>query len=210
MSDGRIYSLKVKSEAGDLKIYVKNPFEVLFGGPTPFSFSLILAPYLFSFDATDLKDNSKIGLDFEKLKIQLQQKEISISDKSTILKVGENNWMIVDRESFYVVMEEVPNQKDMVLNVYRSPEKVISSQIGSVRRIIDLEKPAHTTAGVVVLQPWIYLDMHTYLGINTFLSEPVMRLEVSSVISRDTVLTDMECSGQVDKKARLGVDTRLV
>ena len=83
------------------------------------------------------------------------------------------------------------------------------SQLKTIKRIIELEKPAHTNAGVVVLQPWIYLDMHTYLGINTYLSKQAMRLGIASVISRDTVLTCIEGAGQIERRSRTGMDTEL-
>jgi phage tail-like protein len=62
--------------------------------------------------------------------------------------------------------------------------------INTIKRIIENWKPAHTYQGLTVFQPWFYLDMHTYLGINTVLTKPQFILEVSSVISRDTVLYD--------------------
>lgn len=83
------------------------------------------------------------------------------------------------------------------------------NEIDTIRRIAEHEKPAHTKGGVVLLQPWFYLDMHTYLGINTILSKPKFILGKDSVISRDTVLADIEKSGQIDVRARVGIDTIL-
>jgi len=94
--------------------------------------------------------------------------------------------------------------------VMLKPQQVkTASELNTVRRIVESEKPAHTSAGVMELQPWIYLDMHTYLGINSTLSEPVFRLGKTSVISRDTVLSDPESGGQFERHARLGMDTVL-
>ena len=87
--------------------------------------------------------------------------------------------------------------------------KNYGGKLETVKRLIEREKPAHTVAGVMVLQPWMYLDMHTYLGINTYLSKPVMRLGITSVIGRDTVLLNPEEAGQMERRARTGVDTRL-
>jgi hypothetical protein len=79
-----------------------------------------------------------------------------------------------------------------------------------VTRLIEAEKPAHTCAGLLELQPWIYLDMHTYLDINTYLSEPDPRLDMGSVMPRDMLLTDRTPeAGQLERRARLGVDTVL-
>ena len=79
----------------------------------------------------------------------------------------------------------------------------------AVRRIVDAEKPAHTCAGLLALQPWINLDMHTYLEVNTYLSQPSARLELNSAIPRDTVLGDRDEAGQLERRSRLNVDITL-
>lgn len=79
----------------------------------------------------------------------------------------------------------------------------------AVRRIVDAEKPAHTCAGLLALQPWIHLDMHTYLGVNTYLSQPSPRLDMNSAIPRDTVLDDRDEAGQLERRSRLNVDITL-
>jgi phage tail-like protein len=84
-----------------------------------------------------------------------------------------------------------------------------TDQVNIARRIVESEKPAHTTAGVTILRPWIYLDMHTYLGINSVLSMPVFRLGITSAISRDTALSDSEKGAQLDRHARVEIDTTL-
>lgn len=79
----------------------------------------------------------------------------------------------------------------------------------AVRRIVDAEKPAHTRAGLLALQPWIHLDMHTYLGVNTYLSQPSARLDPNSAIPRDTVLDDRDEAGQLERRSRLNMDITL-
>lgn len=61
-------------------------------------------------------------------------------------------------------------------------------QLMMVRRILDLEIPAHTHAELVELQPWIHLGMHTYIGVNTYLSKPDLRLDSGTIMPRDTIL----------------------
>ncbi len=78
-----------------------------------------------------------------------------------------------------------------------------------VRRIIEEQKPAHTSYELKVLEPWFHLDMHTYLGINTVVTEPKFVLEKTSMIGRDTVLHDEEKAGQVDRHSRVGIDILL-
>ena len=79
----------------------------------------------------------------------------------------------------------------------------------AVRRIVDAEKPAHTCAGLLALQPWINLDMHTYLGVNTYLSQPSARLDMDSAIPRDTLLDDRDEAGQLERRSRLNLDITL-
>ena len=79
----------------------------------------------------------------------------------------------------------------------------------AVRRIVEADKPAHTCAGVQVLQPWIYLDMHTYLEINTYLSKPTPRLDTGAAIERDTLLSDTEAAGQIERNSRLALEITL-
>ncbi|HEX7317676.1 MAG TPA: phage tail protein [Pyrinomonadaceae bacterium] len=79
----------------------------------------------------------------------------------------------------------------------------------AVRRIVDAEKPAHTCAGLLALQPWINLDMHTYLGVNTYLSRPSARLDMDSAIPRDTLLDDRDEAGQLERRSRLNLDITL-
>ena len=79
----------------------------------------------------------------------------------------------------------------------------------AVRRIINAEKAAHTCAGLLVLQPWIQLDMHTYMGINTYLSQPSVRLDLGSAIPRDTTLNDLDEAGQLERHSRVDMDITL-
>lgn len=83
---------------------------------------------------------------------------------------------------------------------------ISDEELRSIQRIVDLEKPAHTVGKVVDLQPWIYLGGHSYLGVNTILSEPSFILEKSG-LGRNTVLTELEEYGHFDLKSRIGVDT---
>lgn len=133
--------------------------------------------------------------------LQLYKKD---ADGNFVLRCEENDELKVVFEklfgkpapfNFCVLLK--PNQND------------IESQLKAIKRIISLEKPAHATAEVMVLQPWIHLDLHTYLGVNTYLSKPVMQLDITSVIGRDTALSDTEGSGQLERRAKTGIDTKL-
>lgn len=41
----------------------------------------------------------------------------------------------------------------------------------TIERIVDMEKPAHTAGRTISLQPWIRLDDHSYLGVNSRLPD---------------------------------------
>lgn len=89
---------------------------------------------------------------------------------------------------------------------YQKPDERTMSL---VKRIIEEQKPAHTCYGLKLLEPWFYLDMHTYLGINTKLTRPEFILGKTSVVGRDTVLHDVEQAGQVERHSRIEIDTKL-
>ena len=79
-----------------------------------------------------------------------------------------------------------------------------------VEQLIEEEKPAYTRGVVVALDPWMYLDMHTYLGVNTYLSElSLLRLDNRSVIPADTVIIDVERSKRMSIHTRMDVDSSL-
>lgn len=59
-------------------------------------------------------------------------------------------------------------------------------------KLIERQKPAFTEAKLVILSPFIYIDMHTYLGINTYLSEAKsLHLDGRTVLPHDTIIIDV-------------------
>ncbi len=83
-------------------------------------------------------------------------------------------------------------------------------QRSMIEKILDEQKPAFTEAKLVILQPWIYLDMHTYLGVNTFLSEPtLMKLDQQSAMPYNTVLVDVDMDNRLDIHTRLELDSEI-
>ncbi|PKM76302.1 MAG: hypothetical protein CVU90_13265 [Firmicutes bacterium HGW-Firmicutes-15] len=86
-----------------------------------------------------------------------------------------------------------------------------AAQVSALQRIIDEEKPAFTDARLVILQPWIYMDMHSYLGINTYLSElSLLRLDNKSSVPFSSVIIDMERDNQLDTHSRMELDAHLL
>jgi phage tail-like protein len=91
----------------------------------------------------------------------------------------------------------------------RNNPPVDDAMLASIRKIIECEKPAHAPGGLIRLEPRFYLDMHTYLGVNTTLARMDFIIGSHSVISRDTVIGDVECSAQLRIRSRIGIDTKL-
>ncbi|WGV28005.1 phage tail protein [Halotia branconii] len=82
-------------------------------------------------------------------------------------------------------------------------------ELQSIQRLIDADKPAHTEASIKVLQPWIALDNESYLGFNSCIFEPSLSLDMGFTISHENVLNDSEEFGQIERRSRLGLDTKL-
>lgn len=79
-----------------------------------------------------------------------------------------------------------------------------------VEAIIADQKPAYTEGKLIVLQPWMHADMHTYLGINTVLSEPtLLTLDENSSMPHHTVLIDPDRDKRLDIHTRLELDSEL-
>jgi phage tail-like protein len=85
-----------------------------------------------------------------------------------------------------------------------NPDQVKTEKDRKVlRRIVASEKPAHTVGGIVVLEPWVRLDWHTYLGKNTFLNQPLDMHAGSAVLSISTILAE-EQTTEIEKRIRKG------
>jgi phage tail-like protein len=79
-----------------------------------------------------------------------------------------------------------------------------------IEQIIEDQKPAFTDGKLVVLQPWMYADMHTYIGINTYMSEPtLLTLDQRSSMPYNTVLIDVDRDNRMDIHTRLELDSDL-
>lgn len=81
--------------------------------------------------------------------------------------------------------------------------------VAMIRRLIEEQTPAHVQAGVLVLRPWYHLGMHTYLEMNTALTQPLLCLEDSVLGGGEIALLDSEDAGQIERKSRLGLDSTL-
>ena len=79
----------------------------------------------------------------------------------------------------------------------------------ALKEMIDDFSPAHTSASIRILDPWFYLDGHTYLGVNTVLNRGDFILE-EAILGRDTNLIDIEECAQISRKARIGMDFKII
>jgi phage tail-like protein len=79
-----------------------------------------------------------------------------------------------------------------------------------LRGLLEEHKPAFTEVRLAWLQPWMYLDLHTYLGINTVLAEPsLFTLHADRNMPNDTLIVDLDMDGRMDAHTRLGMDSEL-
>ncbi len=98
-----------------------------------------------------------------------------------------------------------------VFNVLVKPEHVGTEKDRiTLQQLIDATKPAFSTGKLIVLQPWVYMDLHSYLGMNTVLSEPtLLTLDGRSSMPHHTITIDVGPDNRVDQHTRLGLDSRL-
>ncbi len=91
------------------------------------------------------------------------------------------------------------------------PEEIESDTMKlSLQYILDQEKPAFTSAKLIIIEPSIYLDSHTFLDMNTYLSAPtLLRLDNKSAMPYSTVLSDEERKNRMDIHTRLDLDGKL-
>lgn len=82
-------------------------------------------------------------------------------------------------------------------------------ELPTLQRLIEAEIPAHTEACLRVLSPSIALDCESYLGFNSRVFDPALRLDRGAAISQESILSDPEESGQIGRRSSLGVDTVL-
>lgn len=79
-----------------------------------------------------------------------------------------------------------------------------------IEQLLEEQKPAYTEAKLVLLQPWMYLDLHTYLGINTVLTEPsLLMLNPDRTMPNDTLIVDVGMEKRIDIHTRLEMDSEL-
>ena len=82
-------------------------------------------------------------------------------------------------------------------------------EIKQVKKIIELEKPAHTVAVICKLPSLFTLGNNSFLGVNSLLqNRRKLRLGISQ-IGFNSVLGSLEKEGKLGLKGRLGIDTLL-
>lgn len=80
----------------------------------------------------------------------------------------------------------------------------------AVQQLIDAFKPVFSQCKLVILQPWVYMDLHSYLGMNTVLSEPtLLTLDGQKSMPHHTITIDTGHDNRMDRHTRLELDSRL-
>ncbi|MDD3023038.1 MAG: phage tail protein [Syntrophomonadaceae bacterium] len=122
--------------------------------------------------------------------------------------------LIVEHFQYKYLQEDV-ELKDLMTRLYgqdpycfhvllKQEHVPTAAKYEGIQKILDDEKPAFTEARLIVLQPWIYMDMHTYLGINTYLSElSLLRLDKNSSIPYSSLLTNADRYNRMELDAQI-------
>jgi len=80
----------------------------------------------------------------------------------------------------------------------------------TLQHILDKYKPVFSICKLVVLQPWVYMDLHSYLGMNTILTAPQqLLLDGISSMPHHTITLELGQENQLNKHSRLGLNSRL-
>ncbi|WP_139487974.1 phage tail protein [Brevibacillus dissolubilis] len=80
----------------------------------------------------------------------------------------------------------------------------------TVEQIIGEQKPAFTEAKLVIMEPWMYLDSHSYLGVNSYVSEPTaLTIDERTAMPNHTVLIDVGLDHRLGLHTRLEFDSKL-
>ncbi|MCR2802449.1 phage tail protein [Paenibacillus soyae] len=116
-----------------------------------------------------------------------------------------------DNAELRTLMEQLYGDNPYSFTVLLRPEQAPSEkQRVVIEELLEEQKPAYTEAKLVQLQPWMYLDLHTYLGINTVLTEPsILTLNADRSMPNDTLIVDVGMEKRMDVHTRLELDSEL-
>ena len=106
------------------------------------------------------------------------------------------------------IVENNDNRYRYFFDVLLNPMLVDEDDERVIRQIIEKEKPAHTIGNVRRLDTWFNLDRNTMLGINTILRDPSGFVLGKTSLSRNSILTSRDKSGQIEQSA-IGLNTIL-
>jgi phage tail-like protein len=118
----------------------------------------------------------------------------------TYLNTDKSNIMIFEQFQFEYLTETIRDfysrlyfrgNNAYAFRVLLNSSIVDEKKLEIVKSIVENEKPAHTMGYIDVFQPWFYLGMNAFLGINTPLARGVKRQDFIvgvSAIGRDSTL----------------------
>ncbi|ASS75488.1 hypothetical protein CIG75_11195 [Tumebacillus algifaecis] len=136
--------------------------------------------------------------------------EVFTGEKPFIVEYFQYKYLL-EKAQVKEYMEQLYGLDPYRFCVLIKPEVVKSEEERKIlQKIIDEEKPAFSEAQLVVLEPRIYLGTHSYLGINTFLSEPTLLvLDDRTTMPNNTVLIDLDRDNRIGLHTRLELDANL-
>lgn len=136
--------------------------------------------------------------------------EVFTGEKPFIVEYFQYKYLL-EKAQVKEYMEQLYGLDPYRFCVLIKPDVVKSEEERKIlQKIIDEEKPAYSEAQLVVLEPRIYLGTHSYLGINTFLSEPTLLvLDDRTSMPNNTVLIDLDRDNRIGLHTRLELDANL-
>lgn len=136
--------------------------------------------------------------------------EIFIGDKPLIVEFFQYK-NLIEKAEIKAYMQQLYGLDPYCFCVLIKPNLIQTEQQRMlIERILNAEKPAFTEAKLVVLEKLIYMGSHSYIGINTFLSEPsLLLLDDKSTMPYQTVLIDVDRDNRIGLHTRLGLNSEL-
>jgi hypothetical protein len=154
------------------------------------------APYLYR------KRGTKKAIE-DILEIYLGHKPIIV--ENFLINKGEEN--IELKKVMGNLYENNPYSYTVLIN---SEEDLNQEEVEWIDKILKNESPAFSKYNFIILKPWIFLDKHSYVGLNSSISGyTYLKLDGKSMLPYNAVLMDKDRENQLDGYTRLNINGNL-
>ena len=141
--------------------------------------------------------------------ISIDVKRISHLLYSVVWIFEPNNPLLVDDRNSKKTFEDESKENPYIFYVILHPILVKNSLIEGIKKIIEIEKPAHTFAKICTINPCFYLGLKTYLGVNTIVGKRNKFTVGISKLGVDKIIDTKDDRWQIETRSRLNIDTVL-